>query len=122
MFNVFVLNTFCKKKKTFFCLPPNPPRHKNHFLPAQVNFRKINLNNLECTYGCQVIEDQHHLFQSCEKLVSKDKDDVYDYIFEDAVEQKEAIIPFIEIERKRKDVNNAALLINGNIIPEGGPK
>ena len=27
-----------------------------------------------------------------------------------------------EIERKRKDVNNAALLINGNIIPEGGPK
>ena len=53
--------------------------------PAKVNFRKIHLNNLECTYGCQVIEDQRQLFQSCEKLVSKDKLDLYDYIFKDAV-------------------------------------
>ena len=87
--------------------------------PAKLNFRKMHSNNLYCSYGCLANEDQRHLFQECSRLDSKDKEDVYDLIFQNTGRQKKAVSAFIQIERRRKEINSAEDLLNNNILPEG---
>ena len=65
----------------------------------------MHLNNLECSQGCQVQEDQRHIFAGCDKFNSDRNIDIYDYIFEDIDRQKEAICIFLHIEERRKELN-----------------
>ena len=76
-------------------------------------------NDLECSYGCHANEDQRHLFQECSILDSKDKEDVYDFIFQNTGRQKKAVSAFIQIEMRRKELNSAEVLSSNSILPEG---
>ena len=87
--------------------------------PAKLNFKKMHSNNLYCSYGCLANEDQRHLFQECSRLDSKDKEDVYDFLFQNTGRQKKAVSAFIQIERRRKEINSAEDLLNNNILTEG---
>ena len=55
-------------------------------------FRKMHSNDLECSYGCHANEDQCHMFQECSTLGSKDREDIYDFIFKDTGIQKQAAL------------------------------
>lgn len=87
--------------------------------PAKLNYRKMHLNNLECSQGCPEPEDQRHIFGGCNKLDSKQNANIYDFIFEDICKQKEAIIAFICIERRRKELNMASSSYNNDLLPGG---
>ena len=73
--------------------------------PAKLNYRKMHSDDLQCSYGCNAYEDQRHLFQECSILGSKDQEDIYDFIFKDTGKQKQAAFKFIQIERRRIDIN-----------------
>ena len=83
-------------------------RSKCH--PAKNNFRKMNQNNLLCSWGCQKIENQAHVFKECPILSSCQQYPPIDYIFGTLTEQKEAIKVFLPIEKKRKQLKE-------NILP-----
>ena len=72
---------------------------------AKTNFRKLHLNNLECSQGCHAQEDQRHIFAGCDKLNSQMNTNIYDHIYEDIGRQKAAISLFLHIEEKRKELS-----------------
>ena len=73
--------------------------------PAKTNFRKMHSNNLECSQGCPIQEDQCHIFSGCDKLNSDKNTNIYEHIFEDIDKQKEVICAFLHIEERRKELN-----------------
>ena len=78
--------------------------------PAKNNFRKMNQNNLLCSWGCQKIENQAHVFKECPILSSCQQYPPMEYIFGTLTEQKEALRVFLPIEKKRKQLKE-------NILP-----
>ena len=73
--------------------------------PAKTNFRKMHSNNLKCSQGCPIQEDQRHIFSGCDKLNSDKNNNIYEHIFEDIDKQKEAIHTLLHIEERRKELN-----------------
>ena len=75
------------------------------------NFRKMNKNNLQCTFGCTSIEDQRHTFLICKEIRSQVNvgNTQYENIFCDIDRQKEAIQIFIQIEDKRNQMKDKLL-------------
>ena len=65
----------------------------------------MHLNILECSKGCQLQEDQRHIFSGCDKLNSHKNSNIYAFILEDIYRQKEAISIFLHLEERRKEVN-----------------
>ena len=72
--------------------------------PAKTNFRRMHLNNMKCSLGCNADEDQQHIFENCGVLHTDQNRNIYNYIFEDSDKQKEAISAFIIIEERRREL------------------
>ena len=72
--------------------------------PAKQNFRKMNRNNLLCSFGCLQTEDQFHMFIQCPYLKLPNQPSSYDNIFKDLEEQKEAIQVFLPKEKLRRQL------------------
>jgi hypothetical protein len=70
--------------------------------PAKTNFRKMYVQNLKCSWGCQADEDQKHIFSQCKVLDASYTN--YENIFLSEKCQKEAIISFMQVEEKRKQL------------------
>ena len=82
---------------------------------AKANFKNMHSNNLLCTFGCNVLEDQRHIFTECQSLLLNiilPENTHYIHIFGDVVKQKEVIKLFLEIE----DVRRTKL---DNLLPGG---
>ena len=82
---------------------------------AKQNFRKIHKNNLNCIFGCQVIENQKHIFSKCQPVLSKISYTIapYEHIFGDITQQKSVIPQFIQIEYIRNEMKE-------KLLPGGG--
>ena len=63
---------------------------------AKANFRKLNKGNLNCSLGCDTVENQVHIFRDCQILNTNNTNDYieYNYLFKKANKQKEAINRF----------------------------
>ena len=71
------------------------------------NFKKMNRNDLKCSFGCDSIETQKHVFGECEpiKHFLKSSTSVqYEGIYEDAESQKHTIKDFLEIDKARQEM------------------
>ena len=90
-------------------------RSKCH--PAKQNFKKMNRDNLLCSFGCLEIEDQNHLFNKCVRLGST-QTQPYENIFNEVVQQKQTIQTFLKIEHKRKVMKEN--LLQSSILSPGG--
>ena len=74
---------------------------RSQYYSAKYNFKKMYQND-KCSLGCDTLENQEHIFQSCIKLQKNLKVPDYNYIFGDVSRQKEAIKTFLHIEEIRK--------------------
>ena len=84
---------------------------------SKLNFKNMYKQDLLCTFGCKVIEDQQHIFTSCDKIGSrlgiKTKPTIkYEHIFGSMKEQKEAIQLFLRIEHVR-------IVMKDQLLPGG---
>ena len=63
---------------------------------AKSNFRKLNKGNLNCSLGCDAVENQVHIFRDCQILNPNYTNAIieYNYLFKEAIKQKEAIKSF----------------------------
>ena len=71
---------------------------------AKCNFIRMNKNHLQCSLGCQTVEDQYHIFKNCPFLSNCAKYPQLEYIFGDVFELKEARKVFLPIEKRRKQL------------------
>ena len=86
-----------KERKLLYSL-----RSKCH--KSKFNFKKMNKNQLFCTFGCPIIEDQIHIFSNCVPILSNIKTQTHillSFIDGNIGEQKEACTYFLEIEETR---------------------
>ena len=68
---------------------------------AKSNFKKMNSGNLLCSQGCQIEEDQVHIFENCQSLNVKKETIVLDFIFQETEKQKEIMKQILPIELRR---------------------
>ena len=69
-------------------------------------------NDIKCSFGCNAVEDQIHIFTQCTKLKSsiEDVQNVsYTDIYSKITKQKEAISHFIEKEQVRLHIKKHLL-------------
>ena len=75
---------------------------------SKANFRKLNKNNLTCSFNCPNIEDQLHSFTICRPILSQVQDAYspqYQNIFGTLEDQMKTIKIFSPIEeRKKQDI------------------
>ena len=74
-------------------------RSRSH--PAKSNYKKMHLNGLKCSFGCNSDENQYHIFQQCQFLKSNKNENVYTNMFGEEMCQKEAITKLLVIENRR---------------------
>ena len=79
---------------------------------AKANFRKMNNNKVDCTFGCAEMESQEHVFSNCPPLKTSTIQTEYRNLDKETNKQKETISVYIEIERARKKAKEA-------LLPEG---
>jgi hypothetical protein len=107
----YLSNThFNKEEIKIMCLL----RSKCH--PAKVNFHKMYKQNTKCTLGCNSIETQAHIFETCEQIYTKMKSPrniILDYIYGSVEEQKSIVMTLVTIENVRQNIVK-------NLLP-GGP-
>ena len=80
-------------------------RSRSH--PAKCNYRIMNSNNLNCSLGCLVPENQQHIFEDCKEIrkqIQYNNSYKIKDIYEDTHKQKAAISYFLQIEEKRLDL------------------
>ena len=68
---------------------------------AKSNFKKMNAGNLLCSQGCQIEEDQVHIFENCQSLNVKKETIVLDFIFQETEKQKVIMKQILPIELRR---------------------
>ena len=69
---------------------------------AKLNFQKLYKGDLKCSFGCNSIEDQVHLFTQCKYIaVYSSNSFVYEDLFKDTLKQKEVIKTLMKIEKRR---------------------
>merc|ERR1712204_116589 len=79
---------------------------------AKANFRKMNKNDVKCSFGCDEIECQEHIFSNCLPLqsrVSSTDTAEYQNIDSETEKQKSTIVIFMQIEQERKKAKEALL-------------
>ena len=82
-------------------------RSKTH--PAKDNFRKINKNNINCSFHCNTIETQEHIFEECQPIHTQMKAPItiqLSKIFGTLSDQVYIIDALMEIEVIRKAMQN----------------
>ena len=80
--------------------------------PSKANFKKLFKSDLNCSFGCNSIEDQRHVFNRCVPVSASNQHTRYEYIFSDIHTQKSAISIFSEIDEKRNELIH-------NLLPGG---
>ena len=86
-------------------------RSKSH--PAKNNFRKMNKNNLNCSFKCNSVETQIHIFENCKPILSKLKAPnpiKLSKIFGTIEDQCEVIDTLMNIEAIRKSMKENSYL------------
>ena len=77
--------------------------------PAKANFRKMNKNNIKCSFLCDTIETQEHIFEECQPIHTQMKAPStiqLSKIFGTLSEQVYIIDALMEIEVIRKAMQN----------------
>ena len=80
-----------------------------------MNFRKMNKNNLKCSFSCNTFETQSHIFEDCKPIICNLLNPVpikLEKIFKSLQEQCEIIEKIVEIDTVRK-------LMKDNLLPGG---
>ena len=75
--------------------------------PAKANLKKLNRNNLECSFLCNKIETQEHVFEEChpiQMLLKTPRVIKLNRILGSLEDQVSIIDSLIEIEDIRKDM------------------
>ena len=75
--------------------------------PAKANFKKLNRNNLKCSFLCNKIETQEHIFEEChpiQMLLKTPRVIKLNKILGSLEDQVSIIDSLIEIEDIRKDM------------------
>ena len=67
---------------------------------AKTNFKRLWKENIKCSLGCSVNEDQRHIFTQC-IWFNPSQVTNYEYIFKGTNEQKEVIEVFLLKEKQR---------------------
>ena len=99
--------SFGKKEIQIMCLL----RSKSH--SAKNNFRKMNKNNLMCSFKCNSVETQTHIFENCKPVLSKLKTPnpiKLSKIFGSIDDQCEVIDTIMKIEEIRKSMKENTYL------------
>ena len=76
---------------------------------AKVNFRKMNKNNVNCSFGCNEIESQEHIFSNCLPLKTCTIQTEYENLDKETKNQKTTISVYVQIEQRRKKAKEALL-------------
>ena len=100
---------FGKKEIKIMCLL----RSKSY--PAKMNFRKMYKNNLKCSFSCNTLETQSHIFEECKPIICNLLNPVpikLEQIFGSLQEQCDIIEKLVEIDTVRK-------LMKDNLLPGG---
>ena len=72
---------------------------------AKMNFKRLHKNDLKCRLGCDIFEDQIHIFTQCKYSADGPKNVVeYEDLFKDSMKQKKVIEAFLKIEQKRDSI------------------
>ena len=77
----------------------------------------MNKNNLFCSFGCQEIENQIHIFTQCPHTKVSTNPLHYENILKNVTYQKEIIKVFLNVEKKRKYLTENHL--THNLLPGG---
>ena len=100
---------FGKKEIKKMCLL----RSKSY--PAKMNFKKMYKNNLKCSFSCNTLETQSHIFEECKPIICNLLNPVpikLEQIFGSLQEQCDIIEKLVEIDTVRK-------LMKDNLLPGG---
>ena len=79
---------------------------------AKANFRKLNKGNLNCSLGCDTVENQVHIFRDCQILSTNNTNDYieYNYLFKEANKQRSHKNVFI-IRTKKKCIDTQSIYL-----------
>ena len=94
---------FGQKEIKLMCLL----RSKTH--PAKFNFRKMNKNDLKCSFQCNTVETQEHIFEQCQPIHTQLKKPAIvqlSKLFGSLSEQLDIIEALMEIECIRKSMKD----------------
>ena len=96
---------FGQKEIKLMCLL----RSKTH--SAKLNFRKMHKNDLKCSFQCNTVESQEHIFEECQPIhtqLKKPSIVQLSKIFGSLSEQLDIIDALMEIESIRKSMKDKA--------------